>query len=834
MPPDEGGKSRGVAALPMAEDFFEGGQKELVAEGDELYQRGEFRAAIRKWQGILETEELTPGQQEEIRRRIASAYHQRALLSMNQKPSRKGLERAMARLQDALRWDSESAPILYDMGRCYLMRGDLEQAEAYFERAVRGRGADERIAYHAAALKIRLGRPGEALRLLEEERLPGGRGIPEGRWTRLKALATAASGRVEEALSLLKTAPQGIAKDAWLRDVQALALAASPGKAVCEPLEAIRGELERDGGRMGPAERNFLRLLGDVYCALGEDEKAVATWLEAAGAGREGEHASRVLSLCERRVLEALREGDYESAERWCSWMVGAAKSDPAVLELVARTYLLKGNALWQAGRREEAAEAWRRSCDVRPELDAAWNLAVAANAEGDWAAAAERWRSAWELASSRGESDRAWAAAVQRARALLHLGDLKGMQEALEGVSKHNPDPALFKLLAFHALAVGEYSKAVDLFKRLLLDHEGDFDVQAGLAMAYDLAGANLEACLAQWERAIALCDDEAFVDRWRTLTLELAMRTWQAGDSVRAMRLFANLLLRNPSDVDGWVWCGMLHLEQDNEKKASDCFEEAIRVDPDSPSTLIKIGGCYLMSGRQEEADAYFAKACAISSSPPVQLRIAEVCIDVDRADLAAAHLREGIAGCKGPTPDFYRMIRLVIRVSGEDQIRSLVEEAAKVVPESNLVRVLRAVQCLKASQWRSAQDALRAAAKEADSSGDAATLDDIEYLSKALILSMTVGEIDRQEFERRIVGMVDRWVKRHAPDPAGPTLEERWKARAAERLEAYRSAIESEVEARTESVAAGGLRPRFELERPRFSQPLNVAQLLEEAPF
>lgn len=831
LPPDGGGRSRGVAALPMTEDFFEGGQKEAVAVGDGLYQRGEFRAAIRKWQGILESEELTPGQQEQIRRRIAAANHQRALLSMNQKPSRKSLEQALTRLEEALRWDRESAPILFEMGRCHLRRGDLEQAEVYFERAMRGRGADDRIAYHAAALKVRLGRPGEALRILEEW-TPGGSAVSEGRWTRLKALAAAASGRVEEALALLRTAPPGIAKEAWLRDVQALTLAARPGKALCERLEAIRGELSEDGETMSPAERSFLRLLGDIYGALGEDEKAVATWLEAAE-GREGEHASRVLGLCERRVLEALREGDYEGAEQWCSRMVEATKADPAVLELVARTYLLKGNALWQLGKREEAAEAWRRSCDVRPGIEAAWNLAVAASAAGDWATAAECWRSVWELASGRGEADRARAAAMQRARALFYLGDAKGMQEALETVVKHRPDPDLTKLLAFHSLAVGEYSRAVDLFKRLLPEHDSDADVQAGLAMAYDLTGADLETSLLQWEKAVALCDDETLVDRWRTLTLAHAMRTWQAEDSARAMRLFANLLLRNPGDVDGWIWCGMLHLEREDEKKAAACFEEAIRIDPNSTSTLIKIGGCYLKSGRQEEAEAYFSRACAISAGPPVRLRIAEVCVDVGRDDLAAAHLCEGIAACKGPTPDFYRMIRLIIRVRGEDQIRSLIEEAAKVVPESNLVRILGAVQHLKAFEWRAALEALRAAQAEADSSGDAATRDDVEYLSKVLILSMTVGEIDRQEFDRRIVAMVDRWVSMHAPDPSGPAVEELWKARASERLQAYRAAIDGGVDVWIDSSGVSDLKPLFEVERARFNQPLNVVQLLEDAP-
>lgn len=825
-----GGSCRYVAAVAMVEQFFEGDQVEAVAEGDSLYQRGEYRAAIRKWQGILETEELTSGQKEEVRQRIASAFYQRALLSMNEKPTRKSLARAMTRLQEALQWDDQNALILYDLGRCYLRQGDLEQAHAYIERAAKGRGADEAITYHAAALKVRLGRAEETLRLLEEG-TEGGKSIPKGSWVRLKALATAAAGRIDEALALLEEPPQGVAKEVWLRDVQALALAAKPTKAVCERLEGVRRVLSAQE-RMGPDERNTLRILGDVYSVLGDDENAVAAWLEAAEA-REGEPSARVVSLCERRAIDALKAGDYESAERWCSRMVEVSKSDPAILELVARTYLLKGNELWHAGRKEEAIEAWRRSLDVRPTIAAAWNLAVAASAEGDWTVAAESWRSVWELASNKGESDRARTAAVQRARALLQRGDPKGTEEALEAVVKQNPDATLVKLLGFHLLSQGEYARAVDVFKRLDPEHGGDPDVATGLAMAYDLAGANLETRVEQWERAVAVRDDEELVDRWRSLTLELAMRTWQAEDSARAMRLFANLLLRNRDDVDGWVWCGMLHLEQENEQKASDCFDEAIRIDPNSASTYIKIGGCYLMSGRQETAEEYFAKACSISAGPPTRLRIAEVCVDVDRDDLAIAHLREGIKSCKGPTPDFYRIMRLIIRVSSDEQIRSLIEETAKVVPESNLVRVLRAVQHLKASEWRAAQEALHKAGKEAESTGDAGTSADVEYFSRALILAMTVGDIQRQEFDRRIVAMVDRWVKIHAPDPTGPSLEELWRARSAASLTVYRAEIDTEVDVQLEAAGVDDLKARFEVEGPKFGHPLNVAQLLDGDP-
>lgn len=830
-PQDGGGNRRHVAAMAMIEEFFIGGQGEAIAEGDDLYQRGEYRAAIRKWQGVLETEELTSGQKEEVSRRIASAYHQRALLSLNDRPLKKNLSRAMTRLQEALRWDADNAYILFDMGRCYLKQGDLEEAEAYMERALHGRGADERIAYHAAALKVRLGRANEALRLIEEWR-ERGKGVPEGAWMRLRALATAASGRVEEALALLEAPPAGITKEVWLRDIQALCLAAMPSKALGERLETIRDELA-SAGRMGATERNLVRLLGEVYCALGEDEKAVAVWLEASDA-RDGEHAARVVSLCERRVVAALREGDYDTAERWCARMVEVSKGDPGILELVARTYLLKGNALWQAGKREGAVEAWRRSSDIQPSLAAAWNLAAAASAAGDWQAAADRWKSVWELASARGDGERARAAALQRSRALLQQGEPKGIEEALEGVIRQNADPSLVKLLGFYLLSTGEYARAVDLFRRLLPEHESDPDVAAGLAMGYDLAGASLETRHEQWEKVVSLRREEEFLDRWRTLTLELAVRTWQAEDRPRAMRLFANLLLRNRDDVDGWVWCGLLHLEQENEKKASDCFDEAIRINPDSAETWIKIGGCYLMTGRQETAEEYFAKACAISPGPGTHLRIAEVCVEVGRQDLAFIHLREGILCCKGPTPDFYRILRLIIEVSSDDQVRSIVEESARVVPESNLVRVLTAVEHLKASEWKAAQEALHQAGKEAASSGDAGTLADVEYFSRALILAMTVGEIQRQEFDRRVVTMVDRWVKTHAPEVTRPSLEELWKDQALSSVASYRAAIEGDVDVRLDPAGTGDLKARFEVEKPKFGQPLNLAHLLEGDPF
>lgn len=117
-----------------------------------------------------------------------------------------------------------------------------------------------------------------------------------------------------------------------------------------------------------PREARIYNGLGDTHLALADRGRALACYKEAARlAGDNPDYTTKVAALQERLGL----------------------------LPDAAATYLLAGDLLWRAGRREEAHDRWQQSAHLRPDRPIIYErLALADRRQGDVSGAARHYLS--------------------------------------------------------------------------------------------------------------------------------------------------------------------------------------------------------------------------------------------------------------------------------------------------------------------------------------------------------------------------------------------------------------------------------------------------------
>jgi|GEM_PF-6585830 len=812
--------------------------REAVASGDAHASRGRYRSAIRVWEGILHRYEpfLDEGQRELVRRRIAAAYFERSQLSLKgSSPDRKSIGRGMARLEQALRWQPDNAECLYAMGRCHWLLGDAEKAQTWFRRATEVDPSDARSVYALALARLVLGHPEDTISLLESaERgkgAPAGAGFPnESSWTRLKVLATAASGQTESALRMLVGRPRGSPAARWAADAITIALSGSPSPGVCEALEEIRAELLKaneleEAARVG-------RLLGDMYQALGDDVKAVNAWIDAHGR-RKGEPVqdiTKVVSTCERRALSALLNRDFDEAEKWCVLCQSVQEGEPITRRLLAAAHDYRGIAEWRSGHADRAEEAWRRSLETMATLSASWNLALAKEQAGVWSEAADCWRVVTKLAEERGDRTLARAALRKASLASMRLGDLEQAGRSLRYALQLGDDPHDRKALAFLTIAAGRADEAIHILQGLL-GEDADGEIYTGVAIACEVGKKPLQTRAEQWRRALSVTSDPVARAMWRSHTIALGMQAWKANDHQNAMRRFAELLLEDRFDVDGWIWCGALHLDLGREDRAKDCFDQALAAGgAGGAETFVKLGGRYLAAGRQQAANQLFGKALRASTSPRTHRFIAEVCFEAARPDMAYEHLREGIRRCTPGDAELFRLLRLAaMHLTDKGETLALCQEALAVTSEPSKVKLLVAAHYLRNQEWRNAQDVLEELAKKAEEEADQELHAEVETLFRALILPLTIGKADSAfDVDAHIARRLEVWAAAESGEPRAVDMSEKaWSERASHTALAILESSTRDYEIREPDIDLE--RPRLSIEPPRFGRELNLTELV-----
>lgn len=787
---------------------------QLVARGDRLMAKGSPAAAIKVWRGFLaNNQDLESPLVDAVKQRMGRAYYQRSRAFLRGKPTAQAMARALAALQEAVQWDAASARYAHELGMCRYRMGDLAGAAADLARGLDLDGAAPETRYYCVLARLRQGDPSGALDLLTAPEAAAENSIPRWGWARLRALALAALGRPEEALEPLD--PATTPPEIWWADVLDLSRSVEPAAWLRDWL-AEQYQVLAENGFPGEATK-VAGLLGDVCEALGRMEEA-DQYRRAAG----GASVVKLLAAYEEQALAALAGGDHAPAVRACRQALELKPGEPVMTDLLATAELLAGNAQWQEGRRQEAGDTWRRSFETRKSAAAAGNLALVHESAEEWREAGEWWRQAGELARAAGDAHVRALSAVHRGIALARQGKAGEAVNALRQVRELPADATLGRIQGFICLLGGDLEGARAAFEAAHGQHPGDPQLALGWALAVDLGGRPPGEKAEGWKRAMVLRPDPETAARWRQHSLEVGINAWKAGNWKEAMQTFAALLLQDREDADGWIWCGLLHLQQGNEAAAKDCLDEAVRVRPGSAETLVKVGGCQLLVGRREEARAYFDRALELDPTAATELLIAETCLENKWPELAFERLQAGLRQCDAGARELPLILRLVIRIGDVGKTLTVLDDALEVTSGSPRVHLLVAVQHIRAGAWRRAQEALDRI--PADGGGDQILATAAVQLSQALILLRTVGSTDQRQFEGAVGSILDSWMLEKSPPEPEPARK--WQAWAREELEAILQGI-----AATEVSPAGAElpSPRLQAEAIRFGQPLDVEEWL-----
>ena len=195
-------------------------------------------------------------------------------------------------------------------------------------------------------------------------------------------------------------------------------------------------------------------------------------------------------------------------------------------------------------------------------------------------------------------EQDDCIEAATLRAWALSEMGRHDAALTALDEVIEEYPDAS-----RLHAARGVVLSNADDLDEaRAELEQAYTLDPEDGvtvanLALVYEKL-RNYEEALALYERAL---ERGADID-W-TLQRRAAVQA-ELGDIAGARQSLRRYLSLAPDDAVQWVTLGVLHSDDDEYEAAFQCYEQAARVEPDSPWLRLNWGIAAVRAGQRELA--------------------------------------------------------------------------------------------------------------------------------------------------------------------------------------------------------------------------------------
>ena len=764
--------TRQVTMMASQTDRPAGAQPELSAEVADALQRGRahaergrYRSAIETWRTVYERraadQSLTDAERRTLQRQIAAAFYARSQLSVGRRAGPKSWRQALQRLGEALNWDPDCALYAFEAGRCHWHLGQREQALALFAQALAGRGATSEMRYYTALAQFHAGSPQDALRTLSTG--PATEESPAflRAWRRLQAHAMAAAGDPVGAVARLSAWAESDPTAQWIGDTLVLARSTQPTPELCRAVAALYTAVRPLGQRSSDAAA-LAELLGDMHIQLGDEEGALQWWTESLELRASDACAGKICALCERKALAALASSDFDTGLGWCATGLKVRPSQSVLRRLQRQLKLRQAQSLWEAARVDEAIALWNELTARDQLVDAAWNVALAWEAAGEPRQAADAWRRVAALAQKEEPGVTERQASLRAAAHRITLEEYAEARVDLErAAAGAGADPRAMRLLALTALLDGEPKQAAELLERAVAAAPSDPELLVSLAAAYDETDAPTAKKIERWRAAMAAIDEPWVREAWRRRTLDLGMQAWQENDLDRAMDIFAGLLFDNRHEPDGWIWCGTIHLQRGSAERAAVCFEHALAADP-STETLIKIGGCYLMSGLEKEAEAYFAQAASSAPGPATELRIAEVCREVGNNEFAFDHLTSAVERTAQHGPHLYRIVQLLVDVREGHDLEPLFAKIARIIDKPYRIKFLIGAEKIWRSEWSQVQKIFAEVRKEAEADGDHPLLEDLRYVEKAMILVLTTGSVDYEEFAERIKRAAHRYAQ------------------------------------------------------------------------
>lgn len=544
----------------------------VIARGDSLARKGKYRRAIQVWRKLLDQQgdevELAKGL---IRGKIGATYFRLSRLALRGRPTRKAWLRAAERLRLALKYESHPDYHI-ELGRSYLKLGLLPKADETLVGLLGSGKVSEKALYYATVVKIRLGDL-EGAKALIDRRLSFSPVTHRGWWNRLTALCIALGGDVAQALRSARTPYEGVPRSVWFEDVRGLARASTPSIDVFHALDAILDTLDEREVKEWASEIGAT--IGDILSHLGMDEEAVRYWTDAADGEVGHSHLKKVAATCEHRIVEAIKERSLDVAGRW--YRIGIDSGvEQAIKPLESIIHFHLSKAAWMRADYATAASGFATCLRWKPSFELARYLALAYEADGDWAGAAAAWQSAYNLAPGDRSAAR-FEAARRQGRAWILGGEYGEAKGALQRALTIEFDEELAHYFGCIMIVLGDYVGAASHLVQATGKKKESPRLLVGLAVAVELAQRSLDEKVKTWERASRVSDETWVYRMWRRRLLDQGDSYLSEGRHDEALASYIKLLIEDLDDRECWVRCGAVHLVKGNTDKAEKCFREA-----------------------------------------------------------------------------------------------------------------------------------------------------------------------------------------------------------------------------------------------------------------
>lgn len=808
-------------------------QKMAVAlrRGESMVEKGRYRAALRHFESLLKSVE--PDDLESmasIKSRIADVYYRRSQLSFAGNTGQKGIQLGITRLEQAIQYDDRNAVYFTELGRRRAQIGKIEEANEAFDAALALEAPAETLLFEAAVIKILINDYHRAHDLILNglDKSMKGQGISRGWWVRLRVFNELQAGHIEEAVNLSQTPFEGVPRSVWLDDFTSIVLASNASDNVASRVDAAIKWLENEANFAGDgALANLYEMLGDIFFVIDDPEKACTNWLTAHARRPDRKLEEKIGSLCAREATKHFAAQAFDDAKAWCTKAVHLKACESRLSRILSVILLTEGADAWDHGNVDAAMAAWKQSTKWKKTFEGLWNQAVATELQQDWSRAARLW-SEVDRASESLTSREPFNTNRRRGFSLALAGEFAESAQAFRRSLEVEADVDAFVMAGYTSLVSGEYNDALTILKRGN-DEVGDVpELVFALAVASDLAAETPENRERYWRKAAAAFGDEKTKQTWRQRAIQYGRRLARGKDFVRAMRVFAELLLNNPDDAECWMWCCIIHQLEGRDDRATDCLEKALANTPNPADAYAQIGAQLMAVGQASKAQKYLEHASKTGPSLAIELNIAEMYLQVQNMNLAFSHLKRIVKASRRGSKELVDAVRLAVSSGHSEWLLSLLDEVSRVTGTPHIIKLLMAAQRVRRLEWQQASEALDqclAYTKELP------VLEKyIEYFRRSMILLMTVGDVDRSEFDRHERELVDLWAEREVPKTSSTSESEDW-------LEIVRvKLLEKAQQERSLQIIkldSGVVNDKHEEERPEFGRPINVMQRLSIKP-
>jgi len=272
-------------------------------------------------------------------------------------------------------------------------------------------------------------------------------------------------------------------------------------------------------------------------------------------------------------------------------------------LEFQALVWALRGHLEGEAGKHEQAVQAYREAIRLKPDLADAWyNLGIAYRKVGQYQQAVQAYREAIRL---RPDDAEAWN---NLGIAYDQLGQLQEAIRAYREAIRLKPDLAdAWHNLGIAYLALGQPQEAVRAYReavRLMPDLP---DAWNNLGIACRRLGQYDDAVQA-YREAIRLKPEHG--EAW----VNLGVVYGQLGRHREAARAYRQAVHLMPDLADAWYNLGVTYGNLGQYQEAVQAYREAIRLKPDDALAWDNLGVAYALQGNRSKVMEVYQRLKAL----------------------------------------------------------------------------------------------------------------------------------------------------------------------------------------------------------------------------